>query len=76
MSLQLIPMMIEKYVMADLRNWTKDQCLNKIFCKRNTHVVDKIERVLWFQGWVHFCLLALITLAIFVRFPRMRRQKI
>ena len=69
MSLQLILTMIEKYVMADLRNWTKVWCLNKTLCERYTHVVAKIYWVLWFQDGVHFCLLALITLSIFVRFP-------
>ena len=59
-------MIIKKYAMADLCNWTKVKCLNKTFYERYTHVVAKIEWVLWFQGRVHFGLLALITLSIFV----------
>ena len=34
-------MIIKKYVMADLCNWTKVYCLNKIFHERYTHVVAK-----------------------------------
>ena len=55
-------MIIGKYVMADPRDWTKVYCLNKTF--EYTHVVAKIEWVLWFQGWVHFCLLALMTIVV------------
>ena len=50
MSLQLILMTIKKYMVADLRNSTKVQCLNKTFHERYTHVVAKIEWVIWFQG--------------------------
>ena len=70
-------MIIEKYVMADLHNWTKVLCLNKTFYKRYTHIVAKIEWGLWFRGWKHFCLLALlITLSIHVRFPKTRCQNL
>ena len=53
--------------MTDLRNWTKVSCVNTTFFKRYTQVVAKFELVLWFKGRVQFCLLALITLSIFVR---------
>ena len=61
MSLQLTLMIIEKYVMAGLCKWRKVKCLNKTLYERYTQVVAKIEWVLSFGGWVHFCLLALIT---------------
>ena len=43
-------MTIEKYVMADLRNWTKVKCLNKTFYERYLREVAKIEWALWFEG--------------------------
>ena len=46
MSLELILMIIKKYVMADLCNWTEVKCLNKTFYERYTRVVAKIEWVL------------------------------
>ena len=70
MSLQLVGMIIEKYEMADLRNWTKVWCLNKTLNKRYTQVVAEIEWVPQFQVWLHFCLLALITLPILFRFQK------
>ena len=51
--LELNLMIIENYAMIDLCNWKK----NKTFYERYTHVVAKIEWVLWFQRWVHFGLL-------------------
>ena len=62
-------MIVEKYVMADLRNWTKVSCLNKTFYKRYMHLVARINWGRFFQGWKHFSLVALITLPIFVLFP-------
>ena len=69
-------MMIKRYVIAALCKRTKVYCSNKTFHERYTHVVAKIEEVLWFQGWVHFCVLALITLSIFVRFVTIRWQNL
>ena len=48
MSLELILVMIKKYVMVDLCNWANVKCLNKTFYERYTHIVTKIEWVLWF----------------------------
>ena len=76
MFLQLILVITEKYVMAGPRNWTTVSYLNKTFYKRYTHVVAEIELVLWFRGWAHFCLLALITLSIFVLFTKIRCQNL
>ena len=43
MTLQLILIILKKYVIADLRNHTKVQCLNKTLYERYTHIVVKIE---------------------------------
>ena len=40
------------------------------------HAVARIERILWFQGWVHFCHLALIALPIFAWFSNIRCQSL
>ena len=39
-------MIIEIYVVVDLRNWTKVKCLNTTFYERFMPVVAKIEWVL------------------------------
>ena len=46
MCLQLILMIIEKYVMADLCKRTKVKCLNKTFYERFTQMVAEIEWIL------------------------------
>ena len=66
MSLELIIVIIKKYLMADLCNWTR-----KFYLRRSWNWMGvKVSRL-----GVHFCLLAL-TLSSFVQFSKIRRQNL
>ena len=42
----------------------------KTIYEQFTQIMAKVEFIVWFQSRVRFCLLAFITLSIFVRFPK------
>ena len=69
-------MIIKTYEMTDLCDWIKVLHIYTPSSEDMMHVVAEIKRYLWFHGQLHFCLLAPITLSIFVQFSKMRCQNL